>query len=339
MNITTSLLLHLLSDTNDLTIIHKNPSSLSNEQNRLLQSLPDYTSPPTQNAIDATPYPYKDDYVIDYARDASEANLCMELDPSACQIIFEPGYQFEDSSSPSLGVLFYGGALVDPRGYSPLAKDLSERYGMAVSIPIFHNDIAFSGCTSDRIELARLAFPTVEKWIMAGHSMGGIGVMSEVWSALSSEEDESGIADIIGGFALIASYVRQDVGCGATDFTNHSIPTASISGSLDGVINIENWSVGQSLLPKNDSFHMVIPGANHGNFGSYDYSLRKTILGQNDGNATIPKQIQHDLTVTAIMHVVARAGIPLPVISNSMKKRKNSKKDKKRKKEKGKKNL
>lgn len=310
MNITTSVLLNLLLESSD-TIMDFTLDRVQSDH-RNLQTLPDYTSPPLADALDATPPAYRDDSVIEYARQAAADNRCPDLDPAACQILFSPSKEFE---SISLGVLFYGGALVDPRSYSPLAKVLSERYGIAVSIPIFKQDIAFSGCTSYRLDLAKRAFPSVEKWIMVGHSMGGIGVMAEVWTAISSdstEENANDIASSIGGFVLIASYVRQDVFCGETDFSDYNIPVASVVGNLDGVINIDNWEAGQDLLPKEQTLSLSIPGANHGNFGSYDYSARRTILGQNDGNATIPVSVQQDLTVSAILHVVSRAGLPLP---------------------------
>lgn len=330
MNITSSLLLSLILDNNDLNLnIHSSSYSY-----RHLQTLPDYTSPPTIDAIEATPVDYRDDSVIDDAREAAASGLCSTLDPGACQILFPPSKDFE---SPSLGVLFYGGALVDPRSYSPIAKELSEHYGLAVSIPIFKQDVAFEGCTSDRLELALRAFPSVKKWIMAGHSMGGIGVMSEVWTAATSSQgtNDGGEGydpyDLIGGFVMIASYVRQDVGCGAVDFSKLDIPAASVIGELDGVVNITNWEIGQNLLSKENTLFISIPGGNHGNFGSYDYSGRKTILGQNDGNATIPKSVQQNLATSAILYVVSRGGISLPLKADKKKAPGGKKKGTKRK--------
>lgn len=152
---------------------------------RITQSIPDYTSPPLPEAIDATPYKYRPDTVIDYAREQAKLKLCSTLDdPSICQILFRPKYRGFEPPFPRLGIIFYGGALVDPRSYSPLSRDLSDRYGLAVSIPIFDKDIAFEGCSSDRVELASLAFPSVEKWILVGHSLGGMGVSVEVRNAL-----------------------------------------------------------------------------------------------------------------------------------------------------------
>ncbi len=42
-----------------------------------------------------------------------------------------------------------------------------------------------------------------------------------------------------------------------------------------------------------------------------DASERFAVLGQTDGNATIPEEVQLDLTTSAIAHVASRMGIPL----------------------------
>jgi pimeloyl-ACP methyl ester carboxylesterase len=205
-----------------------------------------------------------------------------------------------------LGVVFYGGALVDPRGYSPVAKMVSERYGMAVVIQIFEDDIPlkFGSCNTGRLDLASKEFPYIEKWVLVGHSLGGTAAMTDVWTLMND-------TNRIAGLVLLASYIRDDIGCGEIDFSSTSMPMASVNASLDGVINATNFLAGQPLLPINDTFHMEILGGNHGHFGSYNDSERTTLLGQMDGNATIPEKVQQDLAVGAIANVAARSGIPL----------------------------
>jgi hypothetical protein len=286
---------------------------------RTLQEIPDYASPPTQYAISLTPKGYRPKFVIDAGINLASLGLCNEPDNfEACQIIFTPPKEFLDNDNSKVGVLFYGGALVDPRGYSPIAHQISNRYGLPVVIPFFKDNIAFDfTCNMKRVELASRAFPHVEKWVLAGHSMGGIGAMSDLFTIANkhgteTHEDEVTMDDIA-GLVLIASYIRQNVGCGMVDFSEMDLPAATVYGDLDGVINQENWDEGLPLLPQNGTLILPIFGGNHGNFGSYDYSLRKALLGQNDGNATIPETLQHDMTVMAIMSVASRAGVPLPI--------------------------
>ena len=110
----------------------------------------------------------------------------------------------------------------------------------------------------------------------------------------------------------MGSYIRQDIGCGAIDFSQTNIPMASAFGEFDGIVNATRFRLGQEFLSANDTFLLDVMGGNHGYFGHYDYSLRTAILNQNDGDALIPREIQIDLSIGAIMHVASRMGLPLP---------------------------
>ena len=271
--------------------------------NRQLQFvLPEYTSPPLPEAIEATPEEYRSNETIDAARTLDAAGLCVgetAVDfEQACQMKFVPEY----TQNSTVGVLFFGGALVDPRGYSPLMQMLSSAYNISVSVPIFDGDMSykFGTCESGRLAQAQYAFPSVEKWIFVGHSLGGIAAFNDVWAMAERNETES-----IGGLVLFASYLRQDLGCGMTDFSGSEwdwLPFASISASEDGVVNATNFEAGQKLLPMNSSkfINKVIEGGNHGGFGSYDYSERYTLLNQVDGNATITNTEQQQQTSVVI---------------------------------------
>jgi hypothetical protein len=278
---------------------------------RLLQTLPDYTSPPLEEAILFTPPEFRDDAAVDAARDLAAAGNCTVANPTACQMLFPPVQGAIDSGTAKVGVLFYGGALVDPRGYSPIAAKLSQEYGLAVSIPIFDNDLAFSGCDSGRIPLAAAAFPDIEKWILAGHSFGGIAAQADLWSLMNN--NNLTFPSSIAGLVLVASYIRQDLGCGDIDFSGTSMPTASIMASLDGIIDQERTTEGRKWLSTNDTFDLDIFGGNHGYFGTYDYSERSTILDQFDGSAMITREVQQDLTMGAIANVAARSSVGLPL--------------------------
>jgi hypothetical protein len=276
---------------------------------RHLQTLPDYTSPPLEEAISYTPLEFRDDAAVDAARDLAAAGNCTVANPTACQMLFPPAQGAIDSGTAKVGVLFYGGALVDPRGYSPIAAKLSQEYGFAVSIPIFANDLAFSGCDSGRIPLAAAAFPDIEKWVLAGHSFGGIAAQADLWSLMN---DSLTFPSSIAGLVLVASYIRQDLGCGDIDFSGTSMPAASIMASLDGIINQETATEERKWLPTNTTFDLNIFGGNHGYFGTYDYSERSTLLPQFDGSAIITRAVQQDLTMGAIANVAARSSVGLP---------------------------
>ena len=202
-------------------------------------------------------------------------------------------------------MIFHGGALVDPRGYSPLASILATRYGLPVVIPIFDDDLAFSFgmCDSGRLAMAQAEFDHVVKWVLVGHSFGGISAMSDAWS----RQNDSAVA----GLVMIAADIRQDIGCGEVDFSSTGFPMASITASLDMILNKTRSELNKPFL-SNETLAVDIFGGNHGQVGSYNYSERTPLLGQVDGIALIPPQVQWDLTVASIYHVASRAGVALP---------------------------
>jgi len=82
----------------------------------------------------------------------------------ACQILFHPDADHEKHKNDArVGVIFYCGALVDPKSHSPIAHQLSLRYRISTNIPIFSNNLALNcGCDTNRIDMVSMAFPHVE---------------------------------------------------------------------------------------------------------------------------------------------------------------------------------
>ena len=285
-------------------------------QQQQMQALPSFTSPPLNEALLATPIAYQADDVIDAGRAADAAKRCNAAThataTSVCQIPFVPdATRFDqDNDGAEIGVILYGGALVDPRSYSPLAKSLSDRFGIPVVVPIFHNDLAFTigSCDTGRIDLAHAAFPSVKKWVLVGHSFGGIAAMSDLHARLESPKNEA----IVGGLVMLAVDVRQDVGCGAVDFSQSGLPMASLTASKDERLNITRWNEGKALLPSDDTLFVDVLGGNHAQFGSYNDTSRRILLNQTDGDATISHAVQQDFALSAIHHVVSRTGLQLP---------------------------
>jgi hypothetical protein len=299
------------------------------EQPAPASSFPSYTSPPTLRALLATPEAYRSDAFVEAARRSSADHLCSEVSSSSqgdrnlCHIPFDP------LAKSQVGVMLYVGAFVDPRAYAPLAQRLSQRYGLPVVIPVFDKDVPLnfgspSMCNSGRLELAQAEFPNVNKWVLAGHSLGGLAAAADVWTAMTaaaSEEEEIATADDrtatkrmdkIGGLVLMASDI-QNIGCGETDFSATHLPMAMVTASEDTVLNATRWELNRRKASQ-ETFYVDVMGGNHGQFGSYDDSGRIDVLGpsQLDGTATIPDIVQWDISAAAIYHVAARTGVPLP---------------------------
>lgn len=287
---------------------------------RLLQFvLPDYTSPPFADALLATPVAFRDDATIDAMRATDEAGNCTVSASSStnmfCQIPFEPDPAVFDlpssSNSSPLGVILFGGALVDPRGYSVLAERLTDRYGLTVVVPVFADDLQFTfgECNSGRLALAQAAYPDVEQWLFVGHSFGGVAAMSDVWDELQQPTYSGTIA----GLVLLASDVQPEL-CPGTfiDFSDSDLPMAAVIATEDQILNLTRWEENMQYLSKNLTTFVSIEGGNHGQFGSYNDTLRTPLLGQVDGEPTISPETQWDLIVEAIYGVALQSDVELP---------------------------
>jgi Alpha/beta hydrolase family len=185
-------------------------------------------------------------------------------------------------------------------------------------IPIFAGDIPFTPCSTGRVPVAASMYPTVQKWVLAGHSFGGTAAVSDLYSILyangtAASESES-LREAMGGLVLLASDAGPLKGCGSNNFSDTDLPMALVRGQNDQILNMTRWEADVVNVPPNTTFLLEIMGGNHGGFGSYNTTERVEVLGpaQIDGPLLIDPAVQWDLTVAAIAHVASRSGVPLP---------------------------
>jgi Alpha/beta hydrolase family len=268
--------------------------------------LPDYTSPPLLEALEATPIQWRSDQAIEAKRVAAAHKRCGHDDAMGgtqefCQLGF-PGHT-------TTGVILYGGAMMDPRSYSPLARMLQTWYGFTIVVPVFERDLAwdYHSCTTGRVNLARAEFPQVDRWIMAGHSFGAIAASLDLWSLYSNMEGSNFTDAGVQGMVFMAADARDDLGCGSLDFSESGLPFASLTASSDEVLNLTRYRANRRNLP-GDTLFVDVVGGNHGNFGSSNFTMRSSILKIQDGHATISQEAQQEAAAKAIANVAARAG-------------------------------
>ena len=199
-------------------------------------------------------------------------------------------WRFEPRVSADVGLLFFPGALVDPVAYAPLVKAVAERGYTVVLIQVPRRG-AMGGAES--AELAARYMRAMRetdtsgeprRWIVAGHSRGGV-ISSNVVRSL-----REGVA----GLVLVGTSHPRDF-----SLAHLPIPVTQVFGTRDTVADLHKVEAARRNLPP--SLHTVrIDGGNHSQFGSYGFQ-------PGDWPATITREEQQRLTVEAIVAALARA--------------------------------
>jgi pimeloyl-ACP methyl ester carboxylesterase len=156
------------------------------------------------------------------------------------------------SPDRDLGVLFYPGALVDPRAYAPILRPLAEAGYVVVTTAMPLNLAIFDIDAADRL---RAAHPEIARWAIAGHSMGG--AMASRYALDSGD---------LAGLALLASFPFGSL-------ADSDLPVISIYGDQDGLLPISQIDSSRADLPAGARFELIA-GANHAQFGDYGDQAR-----------------------------------------------------------------
>ena len=183
-------------------------------------------------------------YVSDVYRAEEAAVACMEhaeVEPTGDRAVFAP----ED---PVAGLIFYPGGKVEFSAYGPLMAKLAEQNILCVLVKMPLNLAVLDMGAAEGIPEQ---YPEVERWYLAGHSLGG--------SMAASFAEQN--PDTYDGLILLASYSTADL-------SETQLKSLSIYGDRDGVLNMEKYETYRPNLPE-DTLEQVLEGGNHAGFGSY----------------------------------------------------------------------
>jgi len=173
---------------------------------------------------------------------------------------------------PKAGMIFYPGGKVQYEAYAPLMHSLAEQGIVSVLVHMPCNLAVFNVNAADGI---KKEFPSISRWYLGGHSLGGSMAASYVQRHIGEYE----------GVVLLAAYSTADL-------TNTGMKVLSIYGSNDNVLNREKYQRYRGNLPK-DTIEYVIAGGCHAYFGSYGTQ-------KGDGTPMITAEEQIDDTVETI---------------------------------------
>lgn len=150
--------------------------------------------------------------------------------------------------SPRACIIFYPGGKVEYTSYVPLMKACAERNVGCILVKMPFNLAVFDINAAEGI---KDQFPQIDRWYMAGHSLGG----SMAASYLKDEHND------FEGLILLGAYSTADL-------SETSLRVLSIYGSEDGVMNREKYDNCMSNLPSSTE-ELIINGGCHAYFGVY----------------------------------------------------------------------
>jgi pimeloyl-ACP methyl ester carboxylesterase len=183
-------------------------------------------------------------------------------------IVFTPR-----AREPSAGFIFYPGGLVDARAYAPMARDIAAQGYLVVIVPMPLN-LAFFDANRAKEVIAN--YPAIKRWVIGGHSLGGVAAAMFVKNHLQA----------IQGLAFWASYPAEAL-------TDAPVRVLSIYGTQDGLSTPAKINNSRALLPANAQF-VAIQGGNHAQFGWYGAQ-------SGDGSATISREEQQRQIVSTMV--------------------------------------
>lgn len=180
------------------------------------------------------------------------------------------------------GFIFYPGGRVAAEAYAPLGRALAEDghlaaiVAMPLNLAILNPDAA--------IEVIS-AFPSIENWVIGGHSLGG--VMAARYALNYGER--------VDGLALLAAYAEAHI-----DLSGSDLAVATIYGNRDGLVAVDEVEGSLDRLPGDIQVTKIL-GGNHAQFGWY---------GEQSGDlpAGISREEQHSQVVAAVLQLMQDAG-------------------------------
>ena len=171
--------------------------------------------------------------------------------------------------NPVAGVIFYPGGKVEAEAYAPLMKAIAERNIISICVEMPGNLAVLDKNAADGLtEL----YPEIDRWYMAGHSLGG----SMAASYVSEHVDQ------FKGIILLGSYSTADL-------ANSGLICCSIYGTEDKVLDMEKYNENKANLPYY-TIEKIIEGGCHSYFGNY---------GLQDGDGVPSVTLEEQIKIAA----------------------------------------
>jgi pimeloyl-ACP methyl ester carboxylesterase len=181
-------------------------------------------------------------------------------------------------------LMFFPGALVDPRAYAPLARAAAGA-GIRVFLIELPNRGAFGGANSlelrMRVDRTLATVNDSVSVVLGGHSRGAVVASSTAAAGLPN----------LGGVVLIGTSHPRDV-----DLSGLTVPVTKIVGTRVGLASPDEVRQNESLLPEHTRW-IWVEGGNHSQFGWYGFQPM-------DRRATISAAEQREIMIHGVLDLL-----------------------------------
>ncbi|MBC7846498.1 MAG: alpha/beta hydrolase [Flavobacterium sp.] len=189
-------------------------------------------------------------------------------------------YTFKPEKECKQVLIFFPGAMVEPKAYVPLCRKIADN---SINVYLIKMPWRMASQGYNLPKENRLFADTSETYILAGHSLGAKMAAQFVYEN----------PRLIDKLILIGTTHPRDI-----SLANSTIPIMKIYGSNDGVANEESIIKNKYKLPTTTKF-VKINGANHSQFGYYGFQL-------GDNSATISREQQQAETLQHIIGFIKK---------------------------------
>jgi hypothetical protein len=182
------------------------------------------------------------------------------------------------------GLVFICGSGVSSRAYVPMLRPIAEAGYPVFIVKLPYRFAPFETHKRAAVERARdviRSHTEIERWVVAGHSLGGA-------LACRLVQSDPGICNAM----VLVGTTHPKI----EDLSYLPFPVTKVYGTKDGIAPPERALANKRLLPESTRW-VEIEGANHSQFGHYGHQLF-------DGQASISREMQQAAARDALMNAL-----------------------------------
>lgn len=184
--------------------------------------------------------------------------------------------------TPTTGIVFYAGAYCDVRGYAPVLKEVAAA-GYLIVAPTMPFD--FSIFAPDIADEVRAAYPEIQHWVIAGHSMGGAMAGSYAFN------NQDNLAGLIVFDSFPPAY---------NSLSDSELPILLFERARADGSQSQKFIDNANLYPENTP-KVLIPGAQHMYYGSFDGGAY-----EEEWEPGIKRSVQQRIVIEAVIEGLDR---------------------------------